>query len=74
MSFKVQIARPDDLALKQAAAREKLPLAQLILETTVMRLRQTRSQSGGGPFASITNLVDAQDADLSDSVDEILYK
>jgi hypothetical protein len=76
MSVKFQITLPDDLALalKQTAAREKLPLAQLIRETMVIRLRQTRSANGGDPFASITNLVDALDTDLSASVDEILYK
>jgi hypothetical protein len=76
MSVKFQITLPDDLALelKQAASREKLPLAQLIRETMVVRLRQTRSPSGGDPFDSITNLVDAPDTDLSESVDEILYK
>jgi hypothetical protein len=76
MSMKFQLTLPDDLALelKQAAAREKLPLAQLIRETMVLRLRQTRAASGADPFASITNLVDAPDTDLSDSVDEILYK
>ena len=76
MSVKVQITLPDDLALalKQAASREKLPLAQSIRETMESRLRQQRSGSGGDPFASITNLVDAPDTDLSESVDEILYK
>lgn len=75
MSVKFQITLPDDLALamKQAASREKLPLAQLIRETMVIRLRQ-RPASGGDPFASITNLVDAPDTDLSENVDEILYK
>ncbi|HUE24641.1 MAG TPA: hypothetical protein VMQ86_23355 [Bryobacteraceae bacterium] len=76
MSVKFQITLPDDLAheLKQAAQREKLPLAQLIRETMVVRLRQTRSANCGDPFASITNLVGAPDTDLSESVDEILYK
>jgi len=76
MSVKFQITLPGDLAveLKQAAAREKLPLAQFIRETMVIRLRQPRAASGGDPFASITGLVDAPDTDLSESVDEILYK
>ncbi|MGA3072476.1 MAG: hypothetical protein ABSG56_02175 [Bryobacteraceae bacterium] len=75
MSVKFQITLPGDLAveLKQAAAREKLPLAQFIRETMVIRLRQPRAASGGDPFASITALVDAPDTDLSESVDEILY-
>jgi hypothetical protein len=76
MSVKFQITLPDDLALemKQAATREKLPLAQLIRQTMVIHLRQTRSANGGDPFASITNLVEAPDTDLSERVDEILYK
>jgi hypothetical protein len=76
MSVKFQITLPGDLAveLKQAASRERLPLAQFIRETMVIRLREKRPSSGGDPFASITNLVDAPDTDLSESVDEILYK
>jgi hypothetical protein len=76
MSVKFQITLPDDLAqeLKQAAYREKLPLAQLIRETMVIRLRQRRPATGGDPFAAITNLVEAPDTDLSERVDEILYK
>jgi hypothetical protein len=76
MSVKFQITLPSDLAveLKQAASREKLPLAQFIRETMVIRLRANRPAAGGDPFASITNLVDAPDTDLSESVDEILYK
>jgi hypothetical protein len=76
MSTKFQITLPADLALdlKQAASREKLPLAQFIRETMENRLRQQRSASSGDPFASITNLADAPDTNLSESVDEILYK
>jgi len=76
MSVKFQITLPDDLALalKQAAYREKLALAQFIRETMESRLRPRRSPSGGDPFVSITNLVDAPGTDLSDSVDDILYK
>ena len=75
MSVKFQITLPDDLAqeLKQTAAREKLPLAQLIRETMALRLRQ-KPASSRDPFASITDLVDAPDTDLSESVDETLYK
>jgi hypothetical protein len=75
MSVKFQITLPDDLALamKQAAAREKLPLAQLIRETMQIRLRH-KPASGGDPFASITDLVDAPETDLAERVDEILYK
>jgi len=76
MSVKFQITLPGDLALamKQAASREKLPLAQFIRETMVIRLRQPRSASGGDPFASITNLVEAPDTDLAENIDDILYK
>jgi hypothetical protein len=76
MSTKFQITLPGDLAqeLKQAAFREKLPLAQFIRETMVIRLRQRRPATGGDPFASITDLADAPDTDLSERVDEILYK
>jgi len=76
VSVKFQITLPDDLALalKQAASREKLPLAQFIRETMESRLRQRRSVGSGDPFASITGLVDAPDTDLSERVDEILYK
>jgi hypothetical protein len=77
MSVKFQITLPDDLALslKQAASREKLPLAQYIRETMVSRLRQQRSAiHRGDPFTSITNLIDAPDTDLSQTVDEILYQ
>jgi len=76
MSVKYQITLPDDLAeeLKQTASREKLPLAQFIRETMIIRLSSKRSTSGADPFAAITNLVDAPDTDLSESVDEILYK
>lgn len=75
MSAKFQITLPDDLALelKQAAAREKLPLAELIRETMVQRLCSSRSPSSD-PFASITNLVEAEDTDLAARVDDILYR
>ena len=76
MSVKFQITLPDDLALelKQTASREKRPLAQFIRETMMIRLREKKSVATGDPFASITNLVDAPDTDLSARVDEILYK
>jgi hypothetical protein len=76
MSTKFQITLPNDLALelKQAASREKLPLAQFIRETMEIRLRQQRSARRGDPFASITDLVATPDTHLSESVDEILYK
>ena len=76
VSVKFQFTLPDGLALalKQAAIREKLPLAQFIRETMEIRLRQGRSGSGRDPFASITNLVDASDQELAAKVDEIIYK
>jgi hypothetical protein len=43
-------------------------------EGLAMRLRQRSSASGGDPFLSITNLVDAPDTDFSERADEILYK
>lgn len=76
MSVKFQITLPDDLALelKEAASRKKVPLAQFIRETMVIRLRERRSASSDDPFASITGLADAPDTDLAASVDQILYK
>jgi hypothetical protein len=76
VSVKFQFTLPDGLALalKQAALREKLPLAQFIRETMEIRLRHARSGSGGDPFASIANPVDASDTGLAARVDEILYK
>jgi hypothetical protein len=67
MSVKVQITLPDDLALalNDAASREKLSLAQFIRETMQIRLCRQRPASGGDPFASITNLVDAPDTNLA---------
>jgi len=75
MSVKFQITLPDDLALalKREAARSKVPLAQLIRETMEGRLRQ-KLQPGSDPFASITDLVDAADTDLSERIDDILYR
>lgn len=76
MSMKFQITLPDDLALalKETASRERVPLAQFIRETMVIRLRERKSAPGSDPFASITGLVDAPDTDLAANVDEILYK
>ncbi len=76
MSIKFQITLPDYLALdlKRAAARERIPLAQYIRETMEARLKQANSAAGGDPFACITDLVDAPDTDLSERIDEILYK
>ena len=76
MSVKFQITLPDDLALalKRAAAREKVPLAEYIRVTMVERLGQRSVAAGGDPFASITDLADAPDVDLAARVDEILYK
>jgi hypothetical protein len=76
VSVKVQITLPDDLAsaLKREASRHKVPVAQLIRETIESRLRQSQPSRRGDPFTSITNLVDAPDSDLSERVDEILYR
>jgi hypothetical protein len=76
MSVKFQITLPDDLALdlKRAAAREKMPLAQFIRETMEARLKKPHSAAAGDPFACITDLVDAPDTDLSERVDEFLYR
>jgi metal-responsive CopG/Arc/MetJ family transcriptional regulator len=75
MSVKFQITLPDDLAvaLKRAAVREKVPLAQLIRETMKARLRERKSTAKGDPFASIDGIVDSEETDLSSRVDEILY-
>jgi hypothetical protein len=76
MSVKFQITLPDDLAvaLKRVAARKKMPLAQFIRESMEGQLRQQRPKPAGGPFASITDLADASDSDLSDRVDEVLHR
>ncbi len=75
MSVKFQITLPDDLALalKRAAAKEKVPLAEYIRAGMAERLRRRR-EIAGDPFASITDLCDATDGDLAARVDEILYK
>ncbi len=76
MSVKFQITLPDNLALalKRAAAQEKVPLAHYIRVTMVERLTQRGSTSGVDPFASITGLGGETDVDLAARVDEILYK
>ncbi|MGO4880202.1 MAG: hypothetical protein ACLP59_05200 [Bryobacteraceae bacterium] len=76
MSVKFQITLPDDLALalKRAAVKDKVPLAQYIRVTMVERLGRVANAASGDPFASITDLADAPDVDLAASVDEILYK
>jgi hypothetical protein len=76
VSVKVRISLPDDLALalKEAACRKKMPIAQFIRETMESWLWRERSTSGGDPFASITNLVDAPNTGLAEKVDEILYR
>lgn len=76
MSVKFQITLSDDLALalKRAAARRKIPLAQLIRDTMEGQLRPRKTAPGGDPFASITDLVDADDSNLAARVDEILYR
>ena len=75
MSIKFQMTIPEGLAarLKREAARQRIPLAQLIRETMEERLRRKRGKPARDPFASITNLVDAEETDLSARADEILY-
>ncbi len=75
MSVKFQMTIPDGLAarLKREAARRKVPLAQLIRETMEDRLRRPKAKGLQDPFASITDLVDSEESDLSTRVDEILY-
>jgi hypothetical protein len=75
MSVKFQITLPDDLALalKRAASRQKISLAQFIRETMEGRLRRA-SSAHADPFPSITDLVEAEDSDLAARVDEILYR
>ena len=76
VSIRFQITLPDDLALdlKRAAARQKMPLAQFIRETMEARLKEANSPAAGDPFACIADLVDAPDTDLSEGIDDILYK
>ena len=76
MSVKFQITLPDDMAaaLKQAAAKEKVPLAQLIRETMEERLRETRRRRKKDPFAAIRGILDTDETDLAARVDEILYR
>jgi len=75
VSVKFQITLLDDLALalKRAAAKQKVPLAEYIRVAMTERLRRRRA-TVGDPFASITDLGDAADADLAARVDQILYK
>lgn len=76
MSVKFQITLPDDLAaaLKQAAAREGQPLAQLIRETMVSRLKERRKTGRKNPFAGITGIANSDETDLAARVDQILYR
>ena len=76
MSVKFQMTLPEDLAhqLRQAAARERVPLAQYIRDTMAEKLRRGRpSESKDDPFAGIRDLVDSPESDLSSRVDEVLY-
>jgi hypothetical protein len=64
VSVELQVSLPDDLAsaLKEAACRKNMPLAQFIRETLQTRLHH-KPASGGDRFASITDLVEAPDTD-----------
>ena len=76
MSVKFQLTMPEDLAvrLKEAAARQQIPLAEFIRETMAERLRgMATGEASQDPFANIRDLVDSPETDLSSRVDEILY-
>ena len=75
MSVKYQITLPDDLAaeLKATAQRLKISLAELIRESMQRRLQELKAHGRRDPFASITNLVNSNETDLSQRVDELLY-
>lgn len=76
MSVKFQITLPDDLAaaLKHAAAQEGQPLAQLIRETMIARLKERKKGGSKNPFAGITGIAGTGETDLAARVDEILYR
>ena len=76
MSVKFQITLPDDLAaaLRQAAVQEGQPLAQLIRETMVSRLRERKKGCPKNPFAGITGIANSKETDLAERVDQILYR
>jgi metal-responsive CopG/Arc/MetJ family transcriptional regulator len=75
MSVKFQITLPDDLAvaLKRAAAQEKVPLAELIRQTMEAHLRDRRRRNARKPLGAITGILDTNETDLAARVDEILY-
>ncbi|MCP5120031.1 MAG: ribbon-helix-helix domain-containing protein [bacterium] len=77
MSVRFQLTMPEDLAerLKQAAERQRIPLAEFIRETMEERLRaMDGSENSQDPFASVRGLVDSPETDLASRVDEILYR
>ena len=60
--------------LKDAAARQRIPLAEFIRETMEERLRgMAAGEASKDPFANIRDLVDSPETDLASRVDEILY-
>ena len=76
MSRKFQITLPDDLAaeLKREAARLQIPIAEFIRQTMRGKLAKRPPSVDGHPFESILGIVEAGEPDLSDRVDEILYR
>ncbi len=76
MSLKYQITLPEDLAaeMKEAAARQGIPLAQFIRETVQEKLAQPKSAKGKDPFAWMDGLVDIDETDGASRIDEILYR
>jgi hypothetical protein len=76
VSIKYQITLPDDLsaALKLAAARRGVPLAEYIRETMERDLRKPApAAKQGHRLASLTGLID-DESDLASRVDEVLYR
>jgi hypothetical protein len=76
VSVKFQVTLPDDLALalKQAAARDRVPPAEYIRAAMAEQLNRQSHTDSVDPFASITDIGGEQDTDLAARVDEILYE
>jgi hypothetical protein len=76
MSVKFQITLPEGLAhaLKTAAARHGIPLAQFVRETMEDKLGRDNAANREDPFAWMDGLVfDSGETDVSSRVDEIVY-
>ena len=76
MSVKFQMVLPEDLAaeLKSASGRLGIPVAEFIRGAVQARLDDARRLSPDDPFDSITGLIEGEDPNLSDRVDDILYR